>query len=74
MSLDRVSKIREFIKNNNLINYQTFNTRNIFNDPCIRVYNEDGVQIFFCSYYNYIEIIGLSDAEYNSLNDILELY
>lgn len=50
---------------------QAFNTRNIVNDFMINIYAKDCVYIDRGS--NYIEIFGLTEEEYKSLSDLLNI-
>lgn len=70
---DRVKKLVEFIKEKNLVGMQTFNTRNIFGDGLFTIYNKDGITLDYCYYYGYLELFGLSDDEYNSLSEVLDI-
>ena len=53
---------------------QTFDCRNIMGDSMSTIYDEDGITVDFCYHYEYLEIFGLSDEEYSSLGDILDIY
>lgn len=70
---DRVKKLVEFIEKKNLVGMQTFNTSNIFGDPLFTIYKEDGITLDYCYYYGYLELFGLSDDEYNSLSEVLDI-
>ena len=51
-------------------NYQAFNTRNIVGDEVELVYSKDGIEVWHCDNYGYIEIFGLRECEYISLIDL----
>ena len=53
----------------NYPNEQAFNTRNIIGDIMETVYNEDGIIVYYCYGYEYIEIFGLTDVEFEDLID-----
>lgn len=72
--MDKLQKIREFIEDYDLTGIQTFPVRSLSPGETELVYNEDGVQIFHSPYYEYIDIIGLSKDEYQSLADVLDLW
>ena len=64
----------------NLINFlatnfpngvQMFNTRNIVGDTMHTIYNKDGITVDICYDWGYIEIFGLTDADYQT---VLNLY
>lgn len=74
MELDRVQAIKEFIREMNLRQKQTFNCRNWVGDPVSLIYNDNDVKIYFCYDYNYLEIIGLTAEEFKRLHDVLRIY
>ena len=37
------------------------------------IYNSDGITVDFCHFYNYLEGFGLTDEQYQSLSDILDI-
>lgn len=37
------------------------------------IYEEDGITVDECHYYDYLEIFGLTDEEYLGLSDILDI-
>ena len=49
--------------------YTAFNTRNIAGDYMENVYDKDNIQVDYCPYYEYIEIFGLTDKEFEELLD-----
>lgn len=53
---------------------QAFNTRNIVGDIMENVYAENGAYVDYCRGNDYIEIFGLTEEEYNSLSDLLDIY
>lgn len=71
--MDKMQKLRKFLLDNGYKGKQTFNCRNIAGDSMTNVYDEDGIQVDFCYYYDYLEIFGLTFDEYYSLRDILEV-
>lgn len=73
--MDKMEKLRKFIKNG-YKGTQAFNTHNFVGDPMSEVYTdeENGVRVDFCFKYDYLEIFGLSDEEYASLSDVLDVW
>ena len=71
---ERIEKVRKFIGEKNLCETQTFRTRNTVGDLMETIYASDGIIIDFCEGWDYLEIFGLTDEEYRSLSDILDLY
>ncbi len=60
----------------NLINFlkkrfpsgiQMFDTRNICGDYMITIYEKDGITVDYCRGYNYIEIFGLTDEQFEEV-------
>lgn len=53
-----------------------FNTRNIVGDRMETLYDEDGLQVDICRFYEYFEVFGLSKDEFAELakyyNDLRE--
>lgn len=69
--MDKMTKLRMFLIENNYNGKQTFDTRNIVGDNMYTVYNNDGITVDYCYCYDYLEIFGLTEEEYRSLKDIL---
>ena len=65
---DKIEKLKKFLQEN-YPNIQAYNTRNIAGDYMENVYNEDNIQVDYAPGYDYIEIFGLSDKEFESLID-----
>ena len=62
------SKIKELVLPEfDIDSVQTFDTRNVIGDYMANVYNANGIIIDVCYGYNYIEVFGLSDKEYEEL-------
>lgn len=64
--MDRISKLKKFLQEN-CPNMQAFNTRNLVGDIMDTIYEKDGIVVDICYYYNYIEIFGLTDEEFEDL-------
>jgi hypothetical protein len=64
----KLKQLKIFLQENHP-NIQAFNTRNVIGDGMEEVYNEDGITVDYCEGYEYIEIFGLTDKEFNSLLD-----
>lgn len=65
---DKIDKLKKFLQEE-YPNIQAFNTRNIAGDSLYTVYEEDGITVEYCYYYEYIEIFGLTDEEFEDLVD-----
>lgn len=62
--MNKIDKLKIFLQEN-YPNEQAFNTRNTAYDSMETVYNEDGIMVD----YEYIEIFGLTDVEFEDLID-----
>lgn len=71
--MNRVEKIRQFLIKNGYSKMQTFNTRNIVGDLMRNIYDCDGISVDICDDWQYLEIFGLRDEEYESLRDTLDI-
>ena len=71
--MNRMENLRSFLVNQGYKGMQTFDTRNIAGDYMETIYQEDGIVVDICRGYCYLEIFGLSDEEYQSLDDILDI-
>ena len=66
----RIYRVKEFIKNNCLFEYnkvQTFFNSNWFGDRVVNIYDEDDIRIYICYDYEYIEVLGLNEKEQQEL-------
>lgn len=50
---------------------QTFFTPSVVNDPYNVIFSENNVEIRYSAYYEYIEVLGLSDEELTMFNEKL---
>lgn len=64
--MNKIDKLKIFLQEN-YPNEQAFNTRNIIGDYMETVYDEDGIVVDYCYDYDYIEIFGLTDEEFEDL-------
>lgn len=72
MATYNIQDVKDFLqsKKDELEGYQAFDSRNIVGDAMEPFYNKDGVQIDICYGYGYIEIFGLTKADFRSICDI----
>ena len=68
--MDRLSKLKQYLTEN-FPDTQMFNSRNLVGDVVTTVYCEDGVTVDYCEAWDYLEIFGLTDEEYNQLTSQL---
>lgn len=67
----RVEKLAEFLNEQfPHISGGLFDCRNTAGDEMNTVYNQDGIQVDFCEYYDYLEIFGLNEEEWKILHSI----
>lgn len=66
--MNKIDKLKIFLQEN-YPNEQAFNTRNLLGDNMGTVYDEDGIMVDYCYDYEYIEIFGLTDVEFENLID-----
>lgn len=66
---NRINKLKKFLDKNCFSTFggkhkiQTFFSRNTAGDVLDAIYDEDGIQVDRCYYYDYIEIFGLNEKE-----------
>lgn len=76
--MNKLEKAKEIIKEHYKEgNYGIFNSRNVLEDWMTNIYDDGDLTIDICYEWNYFEVFGLSDEEfdelakyYNSLDDI----
>ena len=71
--VNRVEKLKKWLVENGYKGKQTFNTRNWAGDEMATVYQEDGIFVDYAVLWDYLEIFGLTDDEYKSLSNILDI-
>ena len=49
-----------------------FNCRNLVGDPMSTIYNENHLMIDICYNWSYFEVFGLTEDEFNDLQDFYE--
>lgn len=67
MQENRLNKLKKFLKEKFKKRIQAFDTINTEGDSMETIYDEDGITVDYCYYYEYIEIFGLTDEEYKEL-------
>ena len=65
---DIIKDLKIFLQTN-YPNYQAFNCCDVMGDEKEEVYNKNGIIVLSCKNWNYIEIYGLTNKEYDSLID-----
>lgn len=46
-----------------------FDCRGIYDDPMFTLYDENGLRIDICYYHGYFEVFGLTDKEFDELEE-----
>ena len=64
--MDKIEKLIVFLREK-YPNTQSFDCRNTAGDSLRTVYSEDGVMVDYCDYWDYIEIFGLTEEEYENV-------
>ena len=64
----KINKLKNFLQKN-YPNIQAFNSVGIGYDDIKFVYDEDGIEVRYCPFWEYIEILGLTDNEFKKLLD-----
>lgn len=67
----RLEKVLDYIKANYHSGIQVFCSRNTVGDQMETVWSEDDVVIDYCPYYDYLEVLGLTEDEIHALCDLL---
>ena len=67
MKENRLNKLKKFLKEKFKKRIQAFDTINTEGDSMETIYDEDGITVDYCYYYEYIEIFGITDEEYKEL-------
>lgn len=67
---DRFYKLLNFLRNSDLLGMQVFNCESLFNDARECVYSEDGIRVLVCYYWDYVEVLGISDEEFKAISTI----
>ena len=67
--MDRLERLKKFLKENDLLGWQCFDCESLVYDPRETIYNEDGIKVLVCYYYEYVEILGLRSEEYQSITE-----
>lgn len=67
--MDRLEKLNKFLDEYIFDDdsFQVFATRNVVGDKTETIYEEDGITVEYCRDWGYIEILGLTDEEWESL-------
>ena len=66
--MNKIEKLKKFLQEN-YPNIQAFNSNNVSGDFMINVYDEDEIEVDYCDDWEYIEIFGLTDKEFDKLLD-----
>ena len=71
---DQIEELKGFLSDEGIQKFyemhtpiQAFTTKNTTNDRTIRIFNKNGITIEYCYTYDYLEIFGITDEEYDEL-------
>lgn len=65
---DRFCKLLDFLRNSNLLGMQVFNCESLVNDARECVYSENGIRVLVSYYWDYVEVLGISDEEFKAIS------
>lgn len=65
--MNRFQRLVEFLRKSDFLGMQVFDSESLVGDYRDLVYDEDGIEVKVCYYYEYIEILGISKNEFNQL-------
>lgn len=73
--LYRVTSLIRFIRRKVDCGYyrQIFHTRNITGDEMELVYDENGIELYQCPGYGYLEVFGLNEEQFKMVEEQLEI-
>lgn len=74
MKEKRLIKLKKFLKEVFKNRIQAFTTKNLVGDYMETIYNKDEIQVDYAPGYGYIEIFGLTDEEYEELEEEKIIY
>lgn len=63
---ETIKKLKIFLQNN-YPNCQAFDCENTAGDEMNLVYEDGDIEVWYCEYWDYLEIFGLTDKEYDGL-------
>lgn len=64
--MSKITKLKSFLQKT-VPGIQVFDTPNWAGDPMKKIYDKDGITVLHCEYWDYIEIFGLTDRQFESL-------
>ena len=70
----KLDKLKKFLKSTFKESIQAFTTKNIVGDFTFTIYDEDEIQVDYAPSYEYIEIFGLTDEEFEELESEKIIY
>lgn len=65
--MSKIDNLKSFLRNSDLLGKQVFNCESLVCDTREVVYSKDGVRVLVCYYWDYVEILGLSESEFDSI-------
>lgn len=55
------------MRKSDFLGMQVFDSKSLVGDYRELVYDEEGIEVYVCYYYDYVEILGISKNEFNQL-------
>ena len=69
-----MDKLIAFLKEKFPDGIQMFDNRNWVGDFMFNIYNDDGIVVDYCHGYEYIEVFGLTDEEFERLDAEINIH
>lgn len=72
--MSKIENLKKFLRTSDLLGKQVFNSESLVGDTREVVYSKDGVRVLVCYYWDYVEILGLSESDFNSIKTRRDCY
>lgn len=72
--MSRIENLKKFLRNSGLLGMQVFNSESLVGDNREIVYSDGNIKVLVCYYWEYVEILGLSESEFNSIKTRMGLH
>lgn len=70
--MDRVERVIEYLRKVFPNGVQAFDCESLFGDERVKIFEYKGIKILYCSYYEYIEVLGATDKEFKQILSVTE--
>lgn len=69
-----MEELIEFLKKEFHEGIQMFDTRNLVGDSMCTIYDKNGIVVGYCFMWEYIEIFGLTDEQFEHIENVINPY